>query len=242
MRSASEVGCFHHDVIDDHTTGDAVCAACGLCLGAVYLPSYKHYIHTQPEQNCEHSAVKAFIADVCEHAGIQSNLVDYSYWVYKTFLCQLSETRRVRNNNAVAAFALYESAIRHKVPRTSQEISYFSGISTSELWGIERNLRINISDAHPSEFVERYCSWLRMDYFPHQAHIKSIVCNLFGMRDVRSNCLVAAAIFLYSNEMKLKHSLISICETCGVSAANVMRVINTLDAKYVDKITLLCDK
>ena len=239
--SAREDSCAHRRTVDDFNTGDTVCIDCGLCLDAVYAPNYAHYMQSHPMHNSAHSPIREFITDVCEHAGLPNNLIDYTIWVYKSMLPQLAKTKYcyARNGNAVAAFALYESAIRHQTPLTSQEISFYSGISTAELWGIERALHDNTNDAPPSQYVERYCQWIGIHYFPHQSIIKTISDNMFGMRNSRSSCIVATVMFLYSKEHNLNHTLKLICETCGVSASCVQKLIKTLDDKYVRNISLL---
>ena len=239
LSSLREISCNHTRTVDDYNTGDTVCTECGLCLNGIFLSSYDHSKQSQPVANC--ALIRDFIADVCVRASIPEFLIDYSVWVYKTLLPQLAQTKYAssRKNNMVAAFAIYESSIRHQVPRSTQEISFFSGVPSTDLWAIERALHDNTSDAPPSQYVERFCQWLGIQYFPHQTIIKEIVDNLYGMRDSRSNCIVATVIHLYCVEHGLNHTLKKICETCAVSGTSVQKLIRKIDYKYVSRISLL---
>ena len=233
--------CNHMRTVEDHNTGDTVCTACGLCIGPVFAPSYRDAIRSGPVHSTDNSYIRDLILDICEHLDMPTSQADYACWIYKTIIPQLfgSKWSNARWSTTVAAYAVFESSVRHQSPRTPQEVSFFAGVTTTDLWAVERSLSSNVDDAKPSEYVSRYCDWLGLRHFPYQSAIKEIVDNMYGMRDSRSSCIVACVIFLFSKEHDLKLSMKTVCETCAVSASSVQNLMKKMSPRHIKQISLL---
>lgn len=85
------------------------------------------------------------------------------------------------------------------------------------------------------DYVERFACALSLS-FSQISIVKHLLQNMFGWGALRPHSAVAAAIFLYSNHMKHKLDRKKICEACGVSYANVYRIIRKVDKEYVKQL------
>jgi hypothetical protein len=167
-----------------------------------------------------------YVYDVCDRAHIPKAIADYSQTFFKSIKLELAHLKF--KEEALAIYALREALTRHKEPRTMQEIQYCSGITMKTLWRIEKALFKAPTDAHPTEYVPRFCLLLGLEYC-HINPIRECVLNLYGMRQVRAHVLCAAVIFTYCEKLKINRSLKKICECCGcVCASNVNKIIKSM--------------
>jgi len=180
-----------------------------------------------------------FLKDICANGFMPNYLVSYAFSYFKKLRNDAAIKRRKFKDDAVAAFALYETMSRHEIPRTVNEIEYVTGVPSNQLFSIEGCLHFSDTLNNPQDFVERYCSQLaNITYFDIKI-IKGIVGNMYGMGDVRPNTIVAAIIYLYCKEVDLKQSIKTICEVCGVSSYNVYKIVRNLRSDFSHQISLL---
>jgi transcription initiation factor TFIIIB Brf1 subunit/transcription initiation factor TFIIB len=234
--TVSEDDCSHKNTVEAEHEGDVVCTDCGLVVEPCFSfhASQKYF-----QDETDYYNVKNFILDVCANAHIPKNICEYSYSYFKKSRRNFSP-RKV-SNNQLAAFSIYEALQLFEVPRTVEEIQFFTGENVKKFALIESVNTLTNNRNDPTIFVDRFCNLLELEYFDSNL-IKSIVCNMYGMGNVKSNCLIATCIHLYCKEKKRKILLKTICQICEVSATSVHRIVRQLDKKYVQQITLLCSK
>ncbi len=226
-------GCDHPQVIEDYHEGTTVCTHCGLVLDVIRLPSYRSEKNYDFEKKLN---TQGFLENVCEKAGIPHSILEYTAWYATNIENQLKHEKIVKNG--IISFALYETLLRFQIPRSPQEISFFTGIPTSTLWFIEKKLSSSVIKSSPQDYVERFTSLLGLDY-THNSTIKTIVSNLYGMGDVRPACLIAVVIHLFCKEKKIKKTVKEICESCGVSSASMYKIMKKMKKEFIEHISLL---
>lgn len=241
--TSNEEKCAHRNKIDDEATADEICYDCGLVLGRILTSSWSE---NEVFHKREESDVFNFIQDVCHNGHFSSDIADRAYSTYKKTKKKI-KTRKIKvTNRAMAAFAIYKVMEKLDIPRTFDEIEAITGVPQNKIWKVA-SLSLELSTkeetstekpSHPTNYVERYCSALNIDYYECKI-IKIIVGNMFGFGSYKPSSLVAAVIRLYSLEKKKPLSLKQIAEVCGISSANVHRIIRQLDPKYRNKISLL---
>jgi len=179
-----------------------------------------------------------FLQDVCANACLPDSIASYAFSYFKTLKKEEKIKQHKYKDNAIATYALYETLSRHEIPRTCNEIEYFTGIPSAIIFNIEGCLYFSDTLNNPQDFVERYCYSLSISYF-HIKIIKGIAGNMYGMGDIRPNTVVAAIVYLYCKEANIKQNMKTICEICSVSSGNVYKLIRSLRSDFSRKISLL---
>jgi transcription initiation factor TFIIIB Brf1 subunit/transcription initiation factor TFIIB len=212
--------------------GECVCTGCGLVLERLYKQSD---VATAGKLNDEHAKIISFLKDICSNACMPEAV---TIWTMNYYY-QLLKEKALKNFKKIelASYALYEILSRNKIPRTAKEIEYFTGTQIQILWKIENCLHFSETLNNPQDFVDRYCSLLNIPFYNIRI-IKGIVGNMYGMGDIRPNCVVAAVIYLYYKEINEKMSMQTVCEVCCVSTGNMYKIIRNLRKDFVEKISL----
>jgi transcription initiation factor TFIIIB Brf1 subunit/transcription initiation factor TFIIB len=179
-----------------------------------------------------------FIQDVCENAGISNSTASCAYSYYKILKKNLSVMKKKFIDRAIAAYALYKQSCKETTPRNVLEISYFTGIPSAIIFKIDTCFPDAKTLNSPQEFVHRYCSLLNISFYDSR-RIKEIVENMYGIGNERPNTLVAAIIYLYCKEFKIKLSMKAICIVCAVSAGNIYKIIRDMRKDFKKNISLL---
>jgi transcription initiation factor TFIIIB Brf1 subunit/transcription initiation factor TFIIB len=232
-RNLSSNQCPHKETIEDDREGYEVCTQCGLVLQQLF-GNVSRLI--EEEKNV---SVYNFLLDTCANAHIPSFIVDYANSYFNKICAVVKKDKRRKNTDlAIAAYCLYESLSRHQIPRTAQEIEQYTNIETSTLWAIESALNIKYTLDHPLDFVDRFCALLELPFY-HAKIIKGIVGNMFGLGNIRPQCVVGVVIFLYCKEQKIRLSIKNISETCGVSSTNIYKIVKNIKKPFADNISLL---
>jgi transcription initiation factor TFIIIB Brf1 subunit/transcription initiation factor TFIIB len=240
-KSSSFDACPHSTTIDDDKEGTCVCTQCGLVLEQLYMLNCEHLGDGRSiEENIYFDVynIYIFLKDACENASISYNMISYSISYFK--LLKKDETIKEKkfSDVAIASYALYETLCRHHIPRTAQEIEYFTNIPCSIFWKIEACLEFTETLHNPQDYVERYCALLNMTYYETRM-IRGIVGNLYGMGDIKPSCLIACVIYLYCKEIGKKMTRKNICEVCFVSTGNITKLTKKLRIDFVQQISLL---
>lgn len=174
-----------------------------------------------------HNRIHEFVKDVGANAHISDNIVLYAINYYDK-LSRSTFGRKFREE-IIAVYALYEALNKHEVPRLVQEISGYTGVSEQDIWRVEANLTLDFPLSEPKMYVQRFCTLLQLSY-KEQLDVQSEVESLqeLPLGNLRCHCLVAVSILLYCKEKGKKLTLKKICETCGISATSVHRVMRQL--------------
>jgi transcription initiation factor TFIIIB Brf1 subunit/transcription initiation factor TFIIB len=230
-------GCPHTETIDDDQQGECICLQCGLVLEPVYQTQVNETRHFNDPEN-DMREIDEFLKDVGEHAGIPLSIINYTEWYFQKIKKQLLAKKKFKDKD-IASYALYETLCRHKIPRTVQEIIYFTSTTAKQMFAIESELNIKETLNHPLDYCDRFCSLLGIDFWDGKI-IKGIVFNMFGLGNVRPQSVVALVVYLYCKEKKLEITLTDICEVCSVSASNIYKLVReNVREPYRSQITLL---
>lgn len=240
--------CEHKNQIADLREGNYICTDCGVVQEQILLFPNNSLPKTRTQ-------IESHILDICERGNITLNIANWAYsHFYKITIKprKAKQTKKAKyssgipmciNKKHIAAFAIYEALIFHKAPRSPLEIAFFSGTNLVTLMKIERELFYSLTNINPVDYVFRFCTELNLN--PQYVHtIKSIIINLYGLGNIRPNCIVATIIYLFCKEFNLSPTLEKICEICIVSPTNVHKIIRRIETMslkhdYVNKISLL---
>jgi transcription initiation factor TFIIIB Brf1 subunit/transcription initiation factor TFIIB len=230
--------CPHSQTVDDDREGECICLLCGLVLEPLYQ-SQRNEGACFTERENDIQEIHNFLQDVGAHANIPQSLICYTEDYFRIIKKQLTgEKKKKFVDRDLASYALLETLCRHKVPRTVQEISYFTATETSKLFAVETALNIREVLGHPQEYSDRFCALLGLSFWDSK-QIRGIVFNMFGLGNVRPQTVVALVVFLYCKEKKINIPLKLICEVCSVSSTNINKLARDVKEPYNSNISLL---
>ena len=145
---------------------------------------------------------------------------------------------RVDKQKQLACFAIYATLSEAGTPRSMAELSYFTGVHISKIWKIEKHENVSVLDCCEN-FVERICNMIKLPY-QDQCKIKNLVAKLSGPCGCRVNTLIAAVIWLYSNDVIcLCLSLKEICKACHVTTSSVYKLLKKINVNVRENILSL---
>ena len=173
--------------------------------------------------------VMEFIKNVCDRSHICTRISEYAYEYYLRLKLLLAASFTMEET---AAFAIFESCNRHDSPRSSEEICQHSGVATSRLFKLENSLNINTSNTSAKHFLERFCGNLDLDFTDEVQIGRVLGNNLYALRRMQPNCLVAAVIYFHCIVNNVNKSLKEICEACNVSTGNTRRIAGLIREPY----------
>ena len=241
--------CQHAHSIDDEHTGSCVCTDCGLVLEQLYMFDYKQKEHMDnlyeaTQLKAEKFDIARFLTDVTHNAHIPSYILSRALWYFDIIKGRLKDKKKHFKDRDIAAFALYETLNDQGVSRTVLEIEDCTGISRAILWAVESSLIFTNTLIDPKHLVDRYCTTLDIPW-RDLSEIKTIVGNMYGMGNVRPQCLVAVVIYLYTNFFcklgeQMKPTLRKICDVCIVSPMTVLKIVKNMEPRIVANIGILC--
>ena len=226
------VVCAHSNVVEDLREGSTVCTECALVVNKhFYLPqTFKHenlYLKNSKKDN---NAVD-FLKDVCENVHIPNNVCRYALGRMKKIMFQTKSGNY--KINELASYSLYDALNHFDAPRTPEEVSNFTGVSSKTLWKIEKNMRNSyVIGSDATLYVDRLCAEMSELSFHDKQLIKDKIRKLNGVENIRPTCLVAAIAHLHCKNQKYIITLKSICEMCNVSSSNVHKVIRKIVCNY----------
>ncbi len=215
--SVSADGCDHANTIINRED-ESVCTACGL---VVFVQLFSSFLRETPYFK-PFNKTHEFMKDVGENAFISDAVITQAINYYDKL--SLLFKKKIREET-LAAYSIYETLNKHEVPRLAREISYFSGVSESEIWRVEANLTLEIPLSSPQQYVQRYCNLLNLGFKAQEEIIGTVeTMQQLPLGYLRSNCLVAVGILLCCKKNKKRLTLKKICESCNISATSVHRV------------------
>lgn len=187
--------------------------------------------------------IETFLRDVCAHAEVTQSTQEEALRYYKK-IYKILKVDQIRLNQTekriIMAYSLYETLARLKIPRTANEIAYFTECTTTSLFKIESRLKLSSTFSDPADFVSRFGSYLNLSYQDIRI-IRRMTKNMYWMGDAKPNSIVAIAIQLYCEKNNIRISLKEICEKCDISLANMYALLRRIKIQHADKIkSLLC--
>jgi transcription initiation factor TFIIIB Brf1 subunit/transcription initiation factor TFIIB len=224
----SRTACSHSDTIDDDREGTCVCTQCGLVLEQLFQQQQSFAV----KDKIDFSNVFCFMKDVCANASIPNCLISYAFDYFKLLKSDMVLKGKRFKDEWLASYALYETLSRHKIPRTVNEMEYFTGVPMQTFWNIESCLSFNDTLNDSQDFVARFCTLLNISYLNAKC-IESIVGKMKDVGEIRSSSIVAGVIYLYCRETACKINLKTICEVCAVSTGNMYKIIQKIEKEVV---------
>lgn len=212
-------GCIHKSTVEDYREGTVVCIDCGLVVDDK-LMSVGPIVKSKmlESEKMREDQLSNYLADIVANNMIPTYIIPVTINYFKCVKNKLNNGGKRFPDKIIIAYALYESLHSEGIPRTAQEIAYFSNCPASKLWDIESILNLNQSLGNPVNYIERYCTLLGLKY----SDTKLVKSRVEKMNQVaRPQCLAALALYLYCKENQLKISLKTICDVCAVSTTNI---------------------
>lgn len=249
MTEVTSNDCAHLNKCDDRDSGYEICTNCGLVLEQLYEVDYNHSQHIAPYNEITISTnskqvlnkkclITQFFTDISHYSFISKQIFNLSMTYFELIKQQSKEMKKKFTDVQLAAYALYTVLKEEGIPRTPSEIEAVTGVNTSYLWLIQHELPDKLNVSNPTSYVSRYCTILGFE-FCEISKIKTIVGNMYGMGDIRSQTLVAAIIHLYYKQHKQnkttsisKLTLKQICGVCNVSTHTTRKAIQRIKLSF----------
>ena len=202
--------CDHSSEILDFCSGDYICSNCGLVLGRFY-EDLQHVSDAYADNYItKHNSQYDYITEILSKLNLPLTLADniYSKIVgnhVKNFdVCQL----------------IYDTLIERNIPFTLKEITSVSGVPTKKIKPPHNTTSVCIIDE--KEILERCCLKLGLT-FKDCTVIKNSLNN--DMNGFSPSTVIAAHIYKYCKNNRIKIKLKKISETAGVSPMSVHRYL-----------------
>ena len=196
--------CVHTHTVEDHHEGVTVCTDCGLVINnQLFVPSYEHMTHVETEsESSKTKKIQSFLADVCEHMHVPSLVLNNAVDKFKLLREYFSTVNKKFKDDEIAAYTLYESLNEHKVPRSAQDVQYYTGISCNALWNIEKHLPSSAAVVKAEDLMDPICKELEIAFY-HVSMMKNIAQNITGLGSVLPQSTCAVIIYLFSKKFRL---------------------------------------
>jgi transcription initiation factor TFIIIB Brf1 subunit/transcription initiation factor TFIIB len=231
--TSGESICSHQNTIDNVRDGEATCLECGKVVEQLFGLADDF---CAKDDDLHESEIHYWIKDVCFNACIPNNVISAAENKYK----KLREGLRGNKFKCktLAAYAVYQTLIKFGTPRLVEEIAFYTGISSKEIWRVESIVIsqgvMNLS----TYYCSRYCSLLQLSHTDSMQveNLVTLIEDDLPVGSVRCNCIVAVVLYLFCKEEKKKISLTKICGTCAISSTSVHRIIRMLREDCREKI------
>lgn len=163
--------CSHENSLDDYTTGDMVCAECGLVLGrllgggkmthaSAHPPVYKNL-----SSYGEYMRIREGFMHVCSSLNVDCGLViDNAVDMFFKLTAKSGKTPVMNKAPCEMAYAIWETLSRQKTPKSPLLICRICDVDPTSLLKLEKTLNLVPSYCAPSLYVEYACDCLEIPY------------------------------------------------------------------------------
>lgn len=166
------------------------------------------------------------VANVAMNNGIPDSIVSEA----KILLRKVSDQfiSRGENRKGLLACSIYTACIMNNVPRSVKEIADHFGVSTACITKMSKKFQqalstVKLPMSRASDFVNRYCSELKMDPSLCLQIVQIIEENTL-LSDVSPMSCVAGCIYIASELSNLGIVRENIATVCGVSEVTISKV------------------
>lgn len=170
------------------------------------------------------------VANVAVNNGIPESIISEA----KILLRKVSDQfiSRGENRKGLLACSIYTACIMNNVPRSVKEIADHFGVTTACITRMSKKFQqalsaVKLPMSKASDFVNRYCSELKMDPSLCLQIVKIVEENTL-LSDVSPMSCVAGCIYIASEMGNLGISKDSITVVCGVSEVTINKVCKKL--------------
>lgn len=191
----------------------------------------------------ERSQWKVFskITSKCKASGLPKIIIEDAKGFYKI----ISETSISRGNNrqGLIAACVYIACKKNAVPRSSKEIASIFGIQLhdmtrgckkfKEIWRLSKqNSKIKIKTANPLDYIDRFCSNLRLPrnlkFIAEFVAVKAISCLDNLVADNTAPSVAAGSIFLVCTACKQNITKKQVSKACKTSEVTISKCYKKL--------------
>ncbi|CAM6054245.1 unnamed protein product [Sphagnum tenellum] len=212
----------HRDVIDERE-GTRVCTLCGLVLDStIFLDTTTPTSYPAEPSHYEsgNSKFAEYIRDVCSNNHIPRVVADDAIQQFRR-----QAHPGMSKSESMAAYAIYDTLIRHKTPRALSEIQFCTDVSAKKLWKLEAREECRIVLTKPSDFMPRIEVPLGLTHKESRA-----ICQeadaLQNSIHAAPQSLLATVVYLRmrrSSTRQCTRTLKDISEMCRVSVSCIKR-------------------
>jgi len=200
--------CNHSSEVLDVSSGDYICTLCGLVTDRFFQEP--HNSHSKNETISVNDQKHNFISEILSKLNVPLFLT-------KDVYSKIDE-RHVKD--ADICQLIYDTLIERQIPFTLKEIASVSGISTTKIRSSAPTTSIHIIEE--KKVLERCCSKLGLSYKDYTVIKSSLDKNVGGFSP---STLIAAHIYKYCKDNRIKLRLKQISEIVGVSTMSVHRYL-----------------
>lgn len=200
--------CNHSSEILDACSGDYICTLCGLVLDRFFQDP--QCVHSENDDNLKNVACHKFISEILSRLNVPLSLANIVY----------SRIDGCHTKDADICQLVYDTLIERNIPFTLKEITSVSGISTKKIKPATPNTSICIVEE--KKVLERCCSKLGLSYKDCTVIKSSLDSEIGGFSP---STIIAAQIYKYCKNNRIKLKLKQISEVVGVSTMSVHRYL-----------------
>ena len=207
-------------IIHDEHSGDDVCTGCGKVISSLAstIPTSHTSTIAPTKQVC--TAIDE-LSDLCVNNHIERSILQKAI----SLLSKHKEPDRYD-----VAYSLYQACYQSAAPRTMHEIAAMCKCSPTQL----SNRHNGIDRISPSALVERLSHKFNIVDYNLRQEIKRVADNLSnGQLDSSPPRAVVAAAFYITVRKSTAITVRETAEKCGISAACLRRLVNTLHKHVV---------
>jgi transcription initiation factor TFIIIB Brf1 subunit/transcription initiation factor TFIIB len=211
--------CFHAATISDLATGDIICTACSFVIEKYYdTPVTTSF--TEPDHKW-----KNYILNVCANMCVNDCIATESLTRFRSLI-----STTIAKQREIAAYALYETLLKHNVGKTVEEVSFYTEVLPKAIWKVEKSVHCEY-DEKVENYLDKFCYFndlTRRD----AAQIRKLIVNnvqlLEAVEGRHPQNVATALIILYCEKNNISKTMKSICDTCGTSVSSAQQMLKKL--------------
>lgn len=185
-----------------------------------------------------------FIEDICREHRVPTAIIEHAQELYHDIIKDIvrEDTKRMRSGNdkGIKAAALYISFMKHKKPKTYQEVASIFGIKTRY---VSVGIRVFkdrdklVKETH-NDYIKEFAESLNMDreYIIRVYEVVEKVKSLSLLENSIDTSMIAGCIYYVSTENNLGINLRDINERCGVSVPTITKICDKLNKRSLELI------
>jgi transcription initiation factor TFIIIB Brf1 subunit/transcription initiation factor TFIIB len=202
--------CKHLNEIIDVHDGTTICTDCGL---VIYESMFIEKDYGKKELYTCNDIEE--IKELLERLNFPTS---FAYDIFENVKKSLESHKSIKKY--LIPFIIYQTLNEKGYPISIKDISSVCGISDNYIYDMQKNSQSIILNHH--SLLEKYCSILKLNYKTYTV-IKELIPNLNTGHNPLT--VIAATIYRYCKENKIKYSMKYIANTIGISPVSIQRYI-----------------
>jgi transcription initiation factor TFIIIB Brf1 subunit/transcription initiation factor TFIIB len=203
----------------DEREGTIVCTCCGLVVDEKIYNFYDSNL-SSPEDG-QNSCFKNDVREILSKLQLPDV---YMTQIVKNFQ---NEIKQKRNKKELLPYVIYKTLNENGVPISIKDISSISGFTDICIYDMQESNKSLI--IHPSDLLEKYCSYLGLDYKTY-----SLIKKLLPKENISGHnplTIIAATIYKFCKSNNIKISMKKISSTVKISCVSIQRYLKNNENK-----------